>query len=255
MGYFEDHVRVYKEDGQYKMDLIGLSAFHPQVLPFYPSYDTNKPSVDVVEKYSRADNCCGHTQRSFLCYWGLRAFIEHGVISLELGSAGVTTPMALSLDIVGNNETPQYGGVMSGVHFKGDGADLSMFGTGSFSAVLSSHYLEHAKCAHLRGHESPQERSLINCSGVELLDTFRNQWLRVIKPGGYFCAIFPEEGVARRAGHSVFQEDPLHHQHAFEANRFHHDIIIPLINAGLVELIQFNTFQNEFSTELVLRVK
>ena len=247
--------RFYIDEEDGSLYLI-MGAFHQQVLPFFPQYNpTIKPPATIV-KYSDPQNAVGHQQRGFLCYWALRAFIEHGVISLELGSAGVTTPMALSLDIVGNGQTPQYGGgPMTGVHFKGDGANLSMFGTGSFSAVLSSHYIEHVRCVHLRGHETPQERSLINCSGVELLHTFKTQWLRVIKPGGYFCAIFPEEGAARRAGHSVFQEDPLHHQHAFEANRFHRDIITPLVNANLVELIQFNTFQNEFSAELVLRVK
>lgn len=232
---------------------IRMPVFHPQVLDAYPIYNPDRPTPGVVTSYGSALNICGHTQRAFLCYWALKAFAEHGVISLELGSAGVTTPMALSLDIVGNGETPQYGGVMNGVHFKGDGADLSMFGTGSFSAVLSSHYIEHAPCVHLRGNESPHERSLVNCPGTELLDTFRTQWLRVIKSGGYFCAIFPEEGAARRAGHSVFQEDPLHHQHAFEANRFYRDIVTPLVNEGLVELIKFNTFQNDFSCDLVLR--
>lgn len=248
MGFFKVEKR-----GEKDVLTIEMDAFNSQVLPFYPTYDPDRPALGVINSYSDPRNSCGHQQRAFLCYWGLRAFIEHGIISLELGSAGVTTPMALSLDIVGNGETPQYGGIMSGVHFKGDGADLSMFGTESFSAVLSSHYLEHAPCVHLRGGETPQQRMFINCFGTELLDTFRTQWLRVIKPGGYFCAIFPEEGAARKAGHSVFHEDPLHHQHAFEANRFHQDIITPLMKEGLVELVKYNTFQNEFSTDMVLR--
>lgn len=234
--------------------ILRMKPFHEQVIPHYPIYDPDRPAPGIVTSYQDSRNICGHTQRGFMCYWGLKAFGEHGVISLELGSAGVVTPMALSLDIVGNEETPQYGGSpMTGVHFKGDGADLSMFGTGSFSAVLSSHYIEHAKCVHLRGGESLQQRMMINCPGTELLDIFRKQWLRVIKPGGYFCAIFPEEGAARKAGHSVFHEDPLHHQHAFEANRFHRDIVTPLINERLVELVKYNTFQNDFSCDLVLR--
>lgn len=246
---------IERRDGKDVL-IVELEPFHQQVLPFYPEYSPDYPSEGTIKQYSNLQNSVGHQQRGFLCYWGLRAFAEHGVISLELGSAGVTTPMALSLDIVGNGETPQYGGsAMTGVHFKGDGNDLSMFGTGSFSAVLSSHFIEHSPCVHLRGGESPQQRSLINCPGTELLHTFRTQWLRVIKPGGYFCAIFPEEGAARRAGHSVFQEDPLHHQHAFEAKHFYRDILTPIKDEGLVIIERFDTFQNDFSCDLVLRKK
>ena len=245
------------EDGINLIDgelILRMKPFHEQVIPHYPIYDPDKPAPGVVTSYSSALNVCGHTQRAFLCYWALRAFIEHGVISLELGSAGCVTPMALSLDIVGNGEAPQYGGSpMQGVHFKGDGSDLSMFGTGSFSAVLSSHVIEHTpKCRHLRGGESPQQKMLINCPGLELLPVFREQWLRVIRPGGYFCAIFPEEGAARKAGHSVFYEDNFH-QHAILAERFYSDIVAPLVKEGLIELIQFNTFQNGFSCDMVLR--
>lgn len=234
-----------------------MDAPHTQVLPFYPQYDTSQPSPLAVEDYTNPANCCGHTQRSWLTYYCIKAFLESGGgISADLGSAGVQMLSAISIDYIGNGETPQYGGVMNGVHIKRDACDLSIFGDGSLSAVVSNHFLEHPFCAQLK----PSEREDINhkidlaCSGTEILHLFRDQWLRVIRPGGYFCAVFPEEGAAQRGGHSVFHQDPSH-QHAWYASNFRWDIIQPLIDEGLVDLVEFDTFQNNFSCNVTLRKK
>ena len=248
MGSF----RVEERDGK-QMLCIEMGPFNTQVLPYYGQYDTNKPTLGICTNYQLPNNVCGHTQRAFIQYWALRSFIETGLVGVELGSAGVVAPMCISTDILGNGESHEnYGGIMGGVQIKLDAADLGIFQTASLSCVLSSHVLEHVSCLRLRGNETPEQKIQIACNAIELIDIFRNHWLRVLVPGGYFCAVFPEEGAANRGGHSVFHQD-LQHQHAIRADRFRSDVIQPLVDEGLVEVIEYDTFQNNFSCNVALR--
>src|SRR5258708_2128165 len=124
--------------------IIEIYACHSQVRPFYPNYDINQPSPLVVNDYTLSTNTVGHAQRAWLIYWSLRAFAEsEGMISCDLGSAGVIHPGCLSVDRVGTGEIPEYGGIMSGVQIKADANHLLFFGKNSFSPILSWQTVEH----------------------------------------------------------------------------------------------------------------
>lgn len=235
--------------------VVKFPLAHPQVLPFFPSYRLDKPAPGIVTKYFDVANCVGHQQRSWLTDYCWRALQESGGgVGADLGSAGVQMPGCLSMDIVGNGETPEYGGTMSGVHIKRDAANLSLFGDNMLSCIVNNHTIEHLSCRYLRGNESPQKKIIIHCPGLEVLDVVRFQWLRVIRPGGYLCIVFPEEGAAQRAGHSVFHEDKSH-QHAWLAANFYRDIIVPLVRDNLIEVLEFDTFDNAFSCNFAARKK
>lgn len=247
--------------------IVRIKAPHPQVLPFYPTYDTKLPSPLAVEDYRRADNACGHTQRAFLNYWGIRSFIEtDGTLGLEIGSGGVHDAFCLATDIVVSGESPVYGGKYENVQMRLSADDFSMFGTDTFSCVISNHVVEHIPCSQLKkpyGYpawgstyfaylNSPQGKFHLRCNGREITKIIDDHWLRIVKPGGYIAGIFPDEGAAIEGGSSVFYQDPSH-QHAWTAEGFMKNVIRELKTP--IEIVEFDTFKNHFSTNFVLKKK
>lgn len=226
---------------------------HTQVLPFFPTYDPAKPAPDAILDYRDARNSVGHAQRTFLVYWGLRAFVESGGYpGIDIGGAGVLTPGCISVDWIGAGETPAYGGSYEGVNIKANAADLSAFGSDSFSCLLSSHLIEHLGCYKLRGNETQEEKLRLACNGQEIVDIFERHWIRVVKKNGYICGILPDEKAAQTASSSSLFHDATHN-HAFDSRTFYKIILNPLRH--LVEIVQYATWENFFSFEFVLRKK
>ena len=247
--------------------VLRIKKPHPQVLPFYPTYDITKPSPLAVEDYTRVDNCVGHTQRSWIVYWSLRAFIESGgMISCDIGSAGVQHPGCLSVDAVGTGEVPEYNGIMNGVQIKAEASRLNLFGSNSFSCVLSNHLIEHLSPCYKyegwlanhfdgdRAHISPKDalsvKKMLQCDGEELISIIRNQWLRIVRPGGYVGFITPDNDVAVRNGMTSFDYD-FSHQHALGGVAFCALLERELKNE--VEVIEANTLSNNFSFNWICR--
>lgn len=231
---------------------LWMERFHTQVLPFYPQYDPNKPSPEAERDYRKSNNSVGHQQRGFLCYYAIKSFVEQGIIGIDLGSAGVVTPMCLATDAIPTGSTPAYGGVMQGVQMAVDASDLSMFGTETFGCVLSNHLTEHLPCLYAPKNISQRERLDFDCPGWEVVDVFDEHWLRVVKKGGYVCGIIPDEQYAREVNSSTLFYDETH-QHRLDPNSFRSNILERLKTP--VEILEFDTFQNNFSFNFVLRKK
>ena len=231
--------------------LIRMTAPHQQVLEFFPNYEYWNPTPGTILDYRNPLNKAGHTQRAFMNYWSIRAFIESGGIPiLDLGSAGVHHLGCLAQDLCGNETHPVYGGGYTGVHVKGDAANLSMFLDNSFSAIISLHLLEHLDCVYLRGDETAEEKIKLACPGREIGEILRYHWLRVIKPGGIIASIIPDNEAAVNGGSHVFYQDRSH-AHAWSADEFHHNVISQVLD--LADVVEYNTFFNHFSVNVILR--
>ena len=244
-----------KPDFKIENNYLGLFLSHPhtQVLPWFPNYDYRNPVPGTIIDYRDGNNVVGHQQRAFMCYWAIRSFIESdGGIGLDAGGAGVAHPACLSLDLCGNEAHPVYGGQYTGVHVKGDAADLSMFLDNSFSCIISNHILEHLNCIKLKGNETPEEKIKLACSGREIIDVLIYHWLRVLRPSGYLASIIPDNRPSEESGSNVFYQDSSH-QHSWRANDFWQTIVSPILK--YVEVISFDTLKNNFSFELVCRKK
>ena len=253
LGFFEDHVRLYEENGEWKMDLLGLKAPHPQVLPYLTNYTELKPGVTM--DYRDFTNQTGHGQRGFIVRVALMAFLESdGMPFIDVGSAGVKTFGGISSDIHKNGEKDNYNGVVNDVCISTDAANLSIFQDNNLSAVVGNHIGEHIKCFQLRGGESWQEKRTIACPGLELLNVLERQWLRVVRPGGYVAMVIPDEEHARQCGTSIFEADT-EHQHAWSADEFYRNILRPLIDANLCTIEEFDTLDNHFSFNFCLRTR
>lgn len=230
--------------------VLEIDPPHPQVLPYFPTYEHDKPAPGVIVDYRDPGNVTGHGQRAFLTYWALRAFEESGGISLDLGSAGVHHPASLALDIYGNGETPVYGGTVSGVHYKGDAANLWEFGENSFSAILSNHLIEHLPCYYVPSSMPQEQRKQIACSGEEIETIIRDHWVRIVRQGGYIVAVVPDDQYAREVESSVLFYDTSH-QHAWTAAEFYKNVVDKL--SDVVDVLEYDTFDNHFSFNMVLR--
>jgi len=246
---------VYEQSG--KTD-ISLGPIHDQVLPYFPFYDTSKPDEQAILDYSMADNVVGHQQRAFICYWALRAFSEsNGVPGIDAGGAGVDTPGCISLDIVGVGEIPPGGsGPHNGVHIKRDVTKLEDFGTDTFSCFISNHLIEHLPCDQTctllieAGKEMKRQefRKQLGCPGLEVVP-YLQEWIRILKPGGYLACIIPDEAAALAGNSSVFFQD-MSHQHAWHADQFE-EVILKQLRG--VKIIQFNSLFNRFSFDFVVQ--
>ena len=249
----EDFYVTWEQEGEERVPYLNLKvrAPHPQVLPFYPSYDPDKKSPLAVEDYRKADNCCGHTQRALLNYWSIRAFVETGESSLELGSAGVHDIFCLATDHISTGEVPVYGGKYSGIQLHTDATDLSRFGPDSFGAVLNNHLCEHLPCNRIREGATQEEKYQFQCDGSEIAK-FLDGWMRVIKPGGFLIMVMPDERPARVVNSSTLFYDPSH-MHAFEPDGFMKNVLLNLKTP--FEIVKYDTLQNNFSFDVILRKK
>lgn len=248
----DDQVRVEKcDDGSYDL-ILRIKALHPQVLPFFPEYRLDKPAPGIDLSYSSPTNCVGHQQRSLMCTYALRGFIESGGLpGVDIGSAGCSNIGCVTTDIYGNGETPNYGGVMSGVNVKCDMNDLSIFESNSFSYLLANHSLEHGRCRFLHPQVPQDVRYQYNCNGAELEDLLRRHWVRVVRSGGYLCIICPDERYAEAQNSSILFGDP-DHKHRTSPQMFE-----PILDRmkDVVEVLSLDTLNNEFSFEICLKKK
>lgn len=232
---------------------LHIDAPHQQVLPYYPQYNIYNKTNLAIEDYNNPQNCVGHQQRAYLNYWAIRSFVESkGGIGLDVGSAGVEHVGCLSTDKIGNGETPEYGGVMQGVHLKIDANDLSVFGSDAFSCLISNHVVEHLQCSRLQGWEKPEDKYRLNCDASELQEIFRNHWIRVVRPGGYIVGIFPDEDVAAKNNSSILFYDP-HHMHRLGSKSFFQNVLNHL--RDVVQILEYDTLKNGFSINFSLQKK
>ena len=229
---------------------VRLDAPHTQVLPSFGKYSMDSKSPDAIVDYGNPRNITGHQQRAYVTYWAIRSYIEHNVMGIEVGSAGVPAPFCLNTDVLKNGQEPVYGGTMQGVQVAVDANDLALFESDAFGCILSNHVLEHAHCSRLVGGETQEQKLAIACDGSELVSLFDEHWLRVIKHGGYCVAIFPDERPSRKVGSSSLYHDKSHH-HFFYPEVFKQSVLDRLITP--VEIVEFDTLGNNFSINLVLR--
>lgn len=243
---------IEERDGEQVL-VIEMRAPHQQVTSFFKDYDITQLLTNATVKYSSSQNVTGHQQRSLLQYYILKAFVEsNGYPVADCGGGGVQHPGSISIDWIGTGEEPAYGGTYENVNIKTDASKLENFGSNSYSGVVSLHLAEHLPCVYYSDPTkiSWQEKVKLNCLGLELANTIRNVWLRIVRPGGYILMIIPDDDEFRKNGSSVLAIDHTH-THAYGSSTFKKLILDSL--SDVCKLIQYNTLDNEFSFEAVLQ--
>lgn len=173
-------------------------------------------------KYS--DNLCAAQQQAFSLYWIFKHAIRRGRIFLDIGSGGIFLPATLSTDKYnGLPPSEEYGSTYDYSHMQLDADKELPFFSNIFAGVNANHSFEHLRF---------QERAL-------------KEWLRVTEPGGYVCIVTPDMTFIPRG-----EIDKTHTREfcADELYRFITELDLPPH-----EIVEFNTFDNEFSVNVVLR--
>lgn len=186
--------------------------------------------IGEERKMDRPDNLCGAQQRAFDFYWQIRCCVQKGLVGLGIGTATLSGPGVLGSDkFCGESPMPErYPEPQGYPHMRLDADAIPYpFFDKQFGSVHANHVIEHLQ---------DPEASL-------------REWLRVVLDGGMVCIVTPDMSYSNRG--SV---DPTH-TFEYSADQFH----------GLLdgewrarcpypfEIVEFNTFDNAFSFNAVLR--
>ena len=209
-----------------------MHPFHQQVQEFFPDFDYRNPPPGVQERCDmrRPDNVVGHQQRAFSVYWALKQ-CSASDLGLDLGSPKGMTPYCISVDVFGNGGShPFYGGGRYIADVVRDAADVACFPKDAWPLVGSNHSLEH-----------------IDVRGDAGIVTVLEDWFALLRSGGVLAMIIPDN-----AHFDVMASDK-NHYHAWSHEDFRSRVLDEMIRRTGAELVDFNTLQNHFSFDVVLR--
>lgn len=169
--------------------------------------------------YSHPQNFVGYQQRCWQVFWSIYA-CHQGGIGLDLGSAGLRHPWLLSTDCPSKIYQDKYDRG-SGIRYdlRVDAFKELPFGDNVFSLVISNHVIEH--CPYRDAAFVIQE------------------WLRVVKPGGYLAVITPHNDYV-----PVLKIDP-DHKSAWTPKLWQENVMSAIDDK--IDLVEFDTFKNDFS--------
>lgn len=214
----------------------GCEDVHAQVLPFFPDYKYWAPAADrdvppsVLRDMRHPKNAVGHQQRALTVYWALRMCGPLD-LGLDVGSHRGLTPYCVHVDLYGDGRVhPFYGGGPYRSDVVADAMKLSVFPSDTFPLVASNHSLE-----HMPGDDGA------------IVNMLRNEWLRVLRPGGVLAMCVPDND------HFDVMASDKDHKNAWGARDFRPRVLDRVLAGGGVELIEYDTLDNHFSFNVVLR--
>ena len=216
---------------------LGATA-HVPVVEWFPGYHYWEPAGDRAVLCDMRDprNQVGHQQRAFTTWWALRCCGPLD-LGLDLGSHRGLTPLCVHVDLHygAGRPHPIYGGEAPS-DVVADASRLSVFPTGAFPLVVSNHSLEHMPAG--RG-------GLVGDEAVVAM--LRDEWLRVLRPGGHLAAVVPDDA------HFDVMASDRDHRHAWSHEDFRQRVLDPLVAQTGAEVVEFDTLDNHFSFNFVLR--
>lgn len=229
--------------------------FHETVQTYFTDFNYHTPNGDrtVLCDMRNRDNMVGHQQRAFSVYWALKTCGPLD-LGLDVGSSRGMTPYCIHVDKFGDGKPhPIYGGGAYRSDVLGDASSLSVFPSDTFPLVVSNHSLEHmpgfpgmpwtveAQAA------AGLHTALQQANDRTIVTTLRTEWLRVLRPGGILAMCIPDND------HFDVMGCDKDHKHAWGASNFEARILNHL--SDLADRIEYNTLDNHFSFDVVLRKK
>jgi hypothetical protein len=211
-----------------------MYPFHQQVQEFFPDFNYRNPSPEVRRRCNMTlgpENVVGHQQRAFSCYWALKQCGPMD-LGLDLGSPKGMTPYCVHVDLFGSGAVhPFYGGgrYLSDVIW--DASRMDIFPIDAVPLIVSNHSLEHMP------------------AGDDAVCSILSQWIGRLRSGGILAMCIPDN-----AHFDVMASDK-DHKHAWSHADFKGRVLDKVLAMGQVDLIEYDTLQNFFSFDVVLRKK
>jgi SAM-dependent methyltransferase len=216
-----------------------LASVHTQVQELFPGFDYHNPAPGVRERFDfrRPDNVTGHQQRAFSCFW---AKTKCGPLDLglDMGSPKGMTPYCVHVDVFGEGKAhPFYGGgrYLSDVVYDASRVGAPnlpvLFPEDSVPLVVANHSLEHMP-AH---------------GGMGDVVSLLERWWKLLRGGGVFAAILPDQK------HFDVMASDKDHKWAPDSRTFRQLVLDPLVNRTGADLVEYDTLDNHFSFNVVLR--
>ena len=172
------------------------------------------------------DNLAGHQQRSFMVYWCLKG-AENGGVGVDMGCGELKHPYCFRVDKYAGSSHPEYPSPHKANYHPHMvlRADKPLpFTDGCFDFLVSSHSLEH------------------------MYDTnwTLREWIRIVRKNGFLAVVMPDATYGKTS-------DEEHHQVSWKAKDFKKEVLIPLVDEGVIKIMEFDSFQNHFSFNFVVR--
>lgn len=211
--------------------------FHSEVQQYFPQFDYKSPAGDrnVLCDMRNPNNKVGHQQRAFSCWWALQMCGPMD-LGLDVGSGRGLTPHCIHVDLYGDGQShPFYGGGPYRSDVVRDASDLSIFPSDTFSYLTGNHSLEHIPASQYGGGDSG------------IVQVLANHWLRVLRPGGIMALVIPDQA------HIDVMAVDKDHKHAWSHGDFQQRVLNHVMH--LCDMVEFNTFNNNFSFNVVVRKK
>jgi hypothetical protein len=208
---------------------------HPKTRKFFPGFDYKNPAGDrsVLCDMRNPGNQVGEQQRAFQVWWALETCGPLD-LGLDIGSCKGLTPFCSHVDLYG----------MGGAHpFSPEG-----YGYGS-------DYKSDVVWDARRIHEIVPQASLPFISSNHSLEHMGDdivellvRWIGRLRHNGILALVVPDN-----AHFDVLASDR-DHKHAWSAASFKRDVLARILTRCEVELVEFDTFNNNhFSFNIVLR--
>ena len=208
---------------------------HETVRRYFPDFDYNAPSGDrnVLCDMRNPGNMVGHQQRAVTTYWAIETCGPLD-LGLDIGSPKGMTPLCVHVDLWGSGEShPFYGGgaYLSDLIAAGEDVD-SLVPKNSLPFIASNHSLEHM------GSPEGGDGAIVDLLG---------RWTALLRPGGVLAMVIPDND------HNDVLKMDRDHKHAWGAKDFQPRILAPLLEKVSCEVIGFDTLNNHFSFDVILR--
>lgn len=199
----------------------------------YPDFDYRKPAGDrsVWHDMRNPQNQVGHQQRAFTV-WHAIEMCGPTDMGLDLGSPKGLTPFCAHIDVFGDGRVhPFYGGGA----YK---ADIAWDAT-RIHEIVPSESLPHIASNHSLEHMPANGDSGI----VEVL----KRWISLLRGGGTIAMIIPDQDAF-----DVLASDK-DHKHAWGHSDFRRRVLDQVLAEANCELLDYNSFQNNFSFDVVMK--
>ena len=203
----------------------------------------NYPFLDNIQEYypsfagynSLIKGDIAKQQYAFANWWALSTCspIDLGI---DIGSARGVTSYCISVDLYGTGSIHPLYSAVNKVPYHSDivtcMTKLSMFPSNTFPYICSNHSLEHMPSTN---------------GDAGVVDVLRNEWLRILRKDGILSILIPDQAFM-----DVLAVDK-DHKHAWSHIDFKDRILDPI--RDLTDLVEYNTLNNNFSINAVLRKK